>query len=761
MSAPSVVNRAAIVDRGFLACVERLRARPAAPSLLSRTAPIRAGTSLTAGTARGLFESMVASRHLDFLARDLKAQGVGYYTIGSAGHEANVVLGELLRLDDWLFLHYRSGALFHRRAGKVPGLDPMRDVALSLCAAQEDPAAGGRHKVFGSLPLRIPPQTSTIASQLPKAVGCATGLERRRRLGLLPPGEPPDSIAVVSMGDAGVNHASALAAINAAAWASFQKLPCPVLFVCEDNGIGISVPSPRGWIEAQYGARAGLVYVPGDGLDLAAAYDAAARAIGVCRTERRPVFLHLETVRLLAHAGSDVETEYHTSEEIAAVEAKDPLLAAAEMLVGAAVMTAEEVRAVYESARQQAQAAGRYAAARPRLSTVEEIVAPLAPARPAAVAVEAQAHRADYQDRRRAMFGGDDNQLPERSPPRTLAALVSAGLADLMAKYPELVLFGEDVGKKGGVYHATANLQKLASRARVFDTLLDETSILGLAIGAAHVGLLPCPEIQYLAYLHNAEDQLRGEACSLSYFSNGQFRNGMVVRVAGLAYQKGFGGHFHNDDAVAVLRDIPGLILGVPARGDDAVEMQRAAFAAAKVDGRVVVLLEPIALYHTKDLHRPGDGEWRAAFPPPGRAAVIGEGRVVLGGAAGAPLSILSYGNGLYLALRAARRLAADFGIGARVCDLRWLAPLDMALCVREAQITGHVLIVDECRRTAGPSEQIVTALVESGVDAQIARVTAVDTYVPLGPAADLVLPSEDGIVEAARELVRGARAAT
>jgi 2-oxoisovalerate dehydrogenase E1 component len=452
---------------------------------------------------------------------------------------------------------------------------------------------------------------------------------------------------------------------------------------------------------------------------------------------------------LLAHAGSDVETEYHTIPEIEAVETRDPLLRAAELLVGSGALAAKDVLALYEETRARIRAAGQEAAKRPRLTSVEDIVASLAPR--SRDLVKAEAERADYQAARVQLLGSEE-KLPERGRPRHLATLVSAGLADLLAKYPELVIFGEDVAKKGGVYHATADLQKLAGRARVFDTLLDETTILGLAIGAAHVGLLPCPEIQYLAYLHNAEDQLRGEACSLSFFSNGQFKNGMVVRIAGLGYQKGFGGHFHNDDAVAVLRDIPGLVVGVPARGDDAVEMQRAAFAAARIDGQVVVLLEPIALYMTKDLHKPGDGGWLTTFPEPGRAATIGEAKVVLD-EKDADLSILTYGNGLWLSLRAARRLA-EAGVRARVVDLRWLVPIDATTCVREARLTRRVLVVDECRRTAGPSEEVITAIVEAEVDAAIARVTAVDTYVPLGPAADLVLPSEDQIVEAAKKLV-------
>ena len=208
---------------------------------------------------------------------------------------------------------------------------------------------------------------------------------------------------------------------------------------------------------------------------------------------------------------------------------------------------------------------------------------------------------------------------------RTLAGAINAALADELLRRPELLVFGEDVGRKGGVYNVTNGLQRRFGPARVFDTLLDETSILGIAEGAAHIGLLPVPEIQYLAYVHNAIDQLRGEAATLQFFSSGQFRNPMVVRVPGLAYQKGFGGHFHNDNSVGALRDIPGLVLAAPARGDDAARMLRGAIAMAAEDGRVVVFLEPIALYHEKDLHADGDEGWLTTYPAPPEVLLPGE----------------------------------------------------------------------------------------------------------------------------------------
>ena len=282
----------------------------------------------------------------------------------------------------------------------------------------------------------------------------------------------------------------------------------------------------------------------------------------------------------------------------------------------------------------------------------------------------------------------------------------------------------------------------------MFDTLLDETSILGLALGTALSGFVPIPEIQYLAYLHNAEDQLRGEAATLQFFSQGAYRNGMVVRVQGYGYQKGFGGHFHNDNGLGVLRDIPGLVIASPARPADVGPMLRTCVAAAKVDGTVSVLLEPIALYHTRDLLEEGDERWLDA---------PGTGHVPIGSAyahrGGDDLTVVTWGNGLFMSLRVAARLR-ERGIGATVIDLRWLAPLPVADVLREAAATRRTLVVDETRRTGGVGEGIVAELVDAGYDGRLARVSSKDSFVPLGDAARLVLLSEDEIEAAALRLL-------
>jgi 2-oxoisovalerate dehydrogenase E1 component len=201
-----------------------------------------------------------------------------------------------------------------------------------------------------------------------------------------------------------------------------------------------------------------------------------------------------------------------------------------------------------------------------------------------------------------------------------------------------------------------------------------------------------------------------------------------------------------------VLRDVPGLVIASPGRPDDAAAMLRTCLESARVDGSVCVFLEPIALYHTRDLHEDGDEGWLApddGEAPLGAARVYGDG---------SDLTILSWANGLRMSLRVARRLEAQ-GLRARVVDLRWLAPLPVDDLLREAGATGRVLVVDETRRTGGVSEGLVAALVDAGFDGRITRVASKDSFIPLGDASSLVLVSEEEIEEAARRVC--SRAAT
>jgi 2-oxoisovalerate dehydrogenase E1 component len=677
--------------------------------------------------AEAVWHAQVDSRQADYAARWLAQHGRTFYTIGSAGHESNAAVALALRIGDPALLHYRSGAFYLARAAQA-GIDGVRDIMLGVAAAAAEPIAGGRHKVFGRSELSIIPMTSTIASHLPRGAGMALAIDRATRLGVPCPWAS-DSIVLCSFGDASVNHATAQAALNTAAHCAFQRLPLPLLFVCEDNGLGISVPTPSGWVETILRSRPALRYEQADGGDPAEVLDVTRELAEWVRAERKPAVLHLRTVRYLSHAGADAEIAYRPPQAIRADFDRDPILGTARWLVASGRHTGASLAADYEAAgervRAQALDATRYA----QMTSADQVVSPLAPRSPGTVALRAGSIRL------------------EGAEPATLAQAINTGLAAVLESHPEALLFGEDVAIKGGVYGVTRGLHARFGAGRVFDTLLDETSILGLALGAAVSGFLPIPEIQYLAYLHNAEDQLRGEASTLQFFSQGQYRNGMLIRIAGYGYQRGFGGHFHNDDAVGVLRDIPGIVIASPSRPDDAAAMLATCAASASVDGSVCVFLEPIALYHARDLHKEGDDAWCA--PLHDAHVPVGSARTYLDGT---DLTLVTWGNGLHMSLRVARQLAVR-GLSARVVDLRWLAPLPVDDVLAAARATGRVLVVDETRRTGGVSEGVLAALIDAGFDGRLARVASKDSFVPLGDAARLVLLSEDEIEAAALQL--------
>jgi 2-oxoisovalerate dehydrogenase E1 component len=713
----------------------RLSAPGDLPGAPSPDDPVRAGSGLTVAECRRLLDAQLTSRHVDLAARWMQAQGRGYYTIGSSGHESNAVVAAALRPTDPALLHYRSGGFYVRRAMQADGdIDPVRDILLGVAAGADEAIAGGRHKVFGRAELAVIPQTSTIASHLPRAVGVAFAIARARKIGM-PCAWPEDAVVVTSLGDASMNHSTAVGALNTAAWCTYSGLPMPLLVVCEDNGLGISVPTPSGWLAAQSAGRPGFRYLAADGADPASLFDIACEAVDHVRRRRSPVLLHLRCVRFGGHAGSDVETAYRTAAQIGADARADPVLATARLLLGCGAASARDLVQQWHATHRRVRAVAEEALTSRPLESAAEVMAPLAPRHPDQVA-DAACDRAQ--------------PVPEPNEPLTVAQSINHALGELLDRYPGMLVFGEDVARKGGVYGVTRGLQKRFGAARVFDTMLDEQAILGLGLGSGVSGLLPVPEIQYLAYLHNAEDQLRGEAASLQFFSRGQFRNPMVVRVAGYAYQRGFGGHFHNDNGLAVLRDIPGLVVASPSRPDDAAAMLRTCVAAADVDGAVCVVVEPIALYHQRDLHTDGDDGWLASYPAPDAHVPVGRARV---DGDGSDLTIVSFGNGVRMSLRVAQRLRAG-GVAARVVDLRWLSPLPVEDLLREASATGRVLVVDETRASGGVGEGVLAALVAGGFSGAVSRVAAADSFVPLGAAANLVLVQEDEIERAALALL-------
>ena len=725
------MDRAAIVHKNFLT-------RVAAADLPEGNAP--SGT-LTAPEAVSIFRSGCLSRAMDLKSRAMQKAGQGFYTIGSSGHEGLAAVAAALRPTDMAFLHYRDAAFQIQRGEQVPGQTIARDMMLSFACSSEDPISGGRHKVLGSKALNIPPQTSTIASHLPKAVGAAYSIGAAKRHRPEHAVLPDDAIVYCSFGDASANHSTAQGAFNTAGWTSFQSVPMPLLFCCEDNGIGISTKTPKGWIAANFQNRPGIKYFACDGLDIYDTYATAQEAARYVRERKKPAFLHVRTVRLYGHAGADVATSYLPKAEVEQDEANDPLLHSVRLMQQAGALQPADALKIYQDTMDRVERIGDEAATRPHLETASDVMASLIPPKRACAPTNGPSATA-----RQAAFGSDLRAMEE---PQIMSRLINWALTDLMLEHGEIVMMGEDVGLKGGVYGVTQKLRQRFGPDRMIDTLLDEQSILGLAIGMAQNGYTPMPEIQFLAYLHNAEDQIRGEAATLSFFSEGQYTNPMVMRIAGLGYQKGFGGHFHNDNSVAVLRDIPGVILACPSNGADAAMMLRESVRLAREEQRVVAFLEPIALYPMRDLHTAKDGGWMQRYPDPSQTIALGEVGVH---GAGQELAIVTFGNGTYLSQQALPAIEAA-GIKTRIIDMRWLSPLPKDALSKAVAGCDNILVVDETRHSGGVAEALMAHFHEVS-KANLARLTAEDSFIATGPAYAATMPSKDSITAAALNLV-------
>ena len=734
----SIFNRTLIIDKNFIRFVNNEQFPPPRVNFSQENEETEASEIIS------LFETQVLSRHIDIKSRSLKDEGSCYYTIGSSGHEGNAVFGKIFPYTDLAFLHYRSSAFFIERSKQISGMTPIYDLGLSFVASSDDPISGGRHKVIGSKALNIPPQTSTIASHLPKAVGAAFSIDRAKNLNIKETQLKENSIILCSFGDASVNHATALTAINTAAWINDRGGHVPIIFICEDNEVGISVSTNKNWIENSLSKRPGINYIKTDGLDLIDLLSQTRKAEKICRINRTPIFLHMKTVRLLGHAGSDIEFGYRSLIDIEKTEFNDPLLHSARILIEKKIISKEEIINLYEHMRNRVNHVFNSVISRPKLNSVEDLISSIIPNEHKKVLPDFPKPQV-----RENYFGKEYNRIKKH---QHMAKLLNYGLLDILLRYKNTVVFGEDVAEKGGVYHITADLHKKFGVRRVFNSPLDETAIIGFGLGLGHNSFLPIPEIQFLAYFHNAEDQIRGEAATLPFFSTGQYTNPMVLRIPGLAYQKGFGGHFHNDNSLAIFRDIPGIILAVPSNGKDAVRMFRTAVREAYQNGRVVIFIEPIALYNTKDLYEPGDNKWAFRYPEIFDEASVGDFSKYGNGKA---LTIISYGNGLYLSIQAKKEIEKKINKKIQVIDLCWLSDVNIKKIIKSIGICKKVLIVDECRRTGCHGEGILAQLSSIiSPEIKLKLHAAEDSFIPLGKAAKITLPSKNSIIKQAINLI-------
>ncbi|HEX5740496.1 MAG TPA: transketolase C-terminal domain-containing protein, partial [Pilimelia sp.] len=675
--------------------------------------------------------------------RWLRSFGAGYADIPAAGHEGAAAVAHALRPTDPALLHHRAAAFYCVRAARHGAADPAADLLRGAVGSAADPGSGGRRGTVGNAALHLVPTTGRHAGHLPGAVGVAYAIAHSVPARPAAPW-PDDAVAVATFDADALAHGDALVATGVAGRCARDDTPLPLLFVCEDSGAG-----PPGWVEAVLRGRPGVRYAAADGADLPAAHDTAAAVAGWVRQRRRPAVLHLRTAPLLRPGGAAHPSGTPTP-------AADPLVATATLLVETGLRSPAEIADRYDEIGWRVRQRAEEVVAEAKLADAARVAAPLAARRPAQVAravAAAGTHAGGAAvPARAAAFGGEP---PEDGPPLTLAGAVAAALTDLLLSHSQAVLLGVDL-PGGGASRATAALRERFGPHRVLDPPPDEVATLGLALGAGLGGLLPVCALPHLDALHRADGQLRGQAAALGFLSAGALRNPLVVRVPGLARDPRGRGLPADDLALGGLRDIPGLVVAVPARAADAVGILRSCLTSAAVDGSVCVVVEPAALYQVRDLHAAGDGGWTDPYPAPADWAAghvpVGRARTYHVGSA-ADLTVVTFGTGVRQSLRVAGTLAAD-GVGSRVVDLRWLSPLPVADLAREAAATGRVLVVDETRRSGGVGEGVIAALVDAGFVGAVRRIASADSLIPGGPAAQHVLVGEDAIQEGADALL-------
>jgi 2-oxoisovalerate dehydrogenase E1 component beta subunit len=321
---------------------------------------------------------------------------------------------------------------------------------------------------------------------------------------------------------------------------------------------------------------------------------------------------------------------------------------------------------------------------------------------------------------------------------KTLIEGVREALTEEMERDERVWVLGEDVGKKGGVFLATEGLYGRYGQARVLDTPLAESCIVGVAIGAALNGLIPVAEIQFADFIHSAFDQIVSEAARIRYRSNGDFSCPIVVRAP---FGGGVhGGLYHSQSVEAFYAHVPGLKVVIPSTPADAKGLLKSAIRDP----------DPVMFFEHKKAYRLVKGEVPEGdlLTPIGPAAVRREGT---------DLTCVAWGLMVHYCLEAAEAVAAD-GISAEVIDLRTLRPLDRATILASVEKTARALIVHEDNLTGGFGAEVAAVIAEEGfehLDAPVTRVAAPDVpAMPFNHAQEeAFLPNPDKIATAMRKL--------
>jgi 2-oxoisovalerate dehydrogenase E1 component len=666
-------------------------------------------TQLENKTFKHLLNCQITTRLLDYAGTALFAHNKAYYDINNMGHEGMAAVANVFKLSDPKLLHYRSGAAYVEWLTRA-GLDPITDVLRSITCSSHS-FSGGRHKVFGNDYINVIPQTSTIASKIPKAVGLAKAITKANSLNFQ--GRfPKDSVVFCSFGDGSFNHGSAQDALNMVEWLKFKGIKLPIIMVCENNGVSISSINPPGYIEEVMSRRKGLHYIKANGFDIEDTLQKSMMAINLAREYGETAFLDVKTVRLGTHYLSSVDWQHAQGDT-----EEDPVILSIKTALAKGVLW-EEIKFQLSETTEKI------------LTIMDRVI------KEPKIQISANIEQVNFFPKPTAKIAQSDLSSVKDI---NLATAINRSIKTLMSQYPKIIVFGDDVANKnGGPWGTTKDLEQLFGSERVFNFAIAETSILASAQMMGLNGLMPIIEIRHLAFLHNAIDQIRGEAATTGWLSNGQFHASFLLRIPGFGYNVN-GGHFHNDSSIAALREIPGLIVACPSTPEVGLKMLPYCADLAFNKRKIVIFIEPIAQYKNSKSYE----SMRAESSEVNSIGIYGKSDL---------LTIISYGNGFHIAMQVVNEFKKQ-NIDIRVIDLQWLKPLQMSSICLAIKDTPNILIIDEGRKTGSISEELFTRISEEATENHsIYRVTAEDAFIPLGPAALAFFPQTKNILDYIKE---------